>query len=122
MPRTSSAFAHIYRPLTESVRELIDATIRTAARRPDGRRRQGPDRCRRRPPCAPTQLDGPFGVRFTAHGDRMPWGNAVIGLRNPIAPPLYVQHQGRRLRVRRFHARAPPMKVRRVMCTGEWPP
>ncbi|MGJ6124190.1 PaaI family thioesterase [Mycolicibacterium sp. Y3] len=80
----------VYRPLTEAVRELIDATIRsevdadvvaeaktqidaaTAALR--GR-----------------QLDGPFGVRFTAHGDRMPWGNAVIGLRNPIAPPLSVQ-------------------------------
>ncbi len=80
----------VYRPLTESVRALIDATIRseadadavaTAQAHIDAAmtilRRQ--------------QLDGPFGVRFTAEGDRMPWGNAVIGLRNPIAPPLAVQ-------------------------------
>ena len=81
----------LYRPLTESVRELIDATIRSAA---------GPDvvaAAKAQIDAATAalrseQLDGPFGVRFTAHGDRMPWGNAVIGLRNPIAPPLTVQH------------------------------
>ncbi|MDX1872376.1 PaaI family thioesterase [Mycolicibacterium sp. 120266] len=80
----------VYGPLTESVRALIDATIRseadadavaTAKAQIDAAtailRRQ--------------QLDGPFGVRFTAQGDRMPWGNAVIGLRNPIAPPLAVR-------------------------------
>lgn len=80
----------VYGPLTESVRALIDATIRSEAdadavaaakAQIDGAtatlRRQ--------------QLDGPFGVRFTTQGDRMPWGNAVIGLRNPIAPPLAVR-------------------------------
>jgi acyl-coenzyme A thioesterase PaaI-like protein len=80
----------VYGPLTESVRALIDATIRseadadavaTAKAQIDAAtailRRQ--------------QLDGPFGVRFTAQGDRMPWGNAVIGLRNPVAPPLAVR-------------------------------
>ncbi len=82
----------IYRPLTESVRELIDATIRTAA---DA---DTVAAAKAQIDAATTalravQLDGPFGVRFTAHGDRMPWGNAVIGLRNPIAPPLHVEHQ-----------------------------
>ncbi|MBJ7464314.1 PaaI family thioesterase [Mycobacterium sp. ITM-2016-00316] len=82
----------IYRPLTESVRELIDATIRTAA---DA---DTVAAAKAQIDAATTalravQLDGPFGVRFTAHGDRMPWGNAVIGLRNPIAPPLQVQHK-----------------------------
>ena len=38
-----------------------------------------------------TQCDGPFGVRFTTGGDRMAWGNPVIGIRNPIAPPLTIQ-------------------------------
>ena len=77
----------IYEPLTKSVRELIDATIRTemdaesvaaakveidaAAARLRGR-----------------QLEGSFGVRFGSDGDQMPWGNVVIGMRNPVAPPL----------------------------------
>ena len=81
----------IYRPLTESVRELIDATIRTAA---DA---ETVAAAKARIDAATAalrsnQLDGPCGVRFTAHGDRMPWGHAVIGLRNPIAPPLLIQH------------------------------
>lgn len=81
----------IYRPLTESVRELIDATIRTEAdadvvATAKAQIDAATAALRR------TELDGPFGVRFTAQGDRMPWGNAVIGLRNPIAPPLHVQH------------------------------
>jgi acyl-coenzyme A thioesterase PaaI-like protein len=79
-----------YRPLTESVRELIDATIRSEADADAVAAAKAhidaATAILRR-----DQLDGPFGVRFTAHGDRMPWGNAVIGLRNPIAPPLAVQ-------------------------------
>jgi acyl-coenzyme A thioesterase PaaI-like protein len=39
------------------------------------------------------QLDGPYGIRFTADGDQMPWGNVVTGLRNPIAPPLIVAQE-----------------------------
>ena len=38
------------------------------------------------------QLGGPYGIRFTADGDQMPWGNVVIGVRNPVAPPLVVEH------------------------------
>jgi acyl-coenzyme A thioesterase PaaI-like protein len=30
-------------------------------------------------------------VRYTSGGDRMPWGNPVIGIRNPIAPPLVIE-------------------------------
>ncbi|MGW0160996.1 PaaI family thioesterase [Mycobacterium sp. NPDC003323] len=80
----------IYRPLTESVRELIDATIRTAT---DAETVAAAKAQIDAATAAlrSDQLDGPFGVRFTAQGDRMPWGNAVIGLRNPIAPPLLVQ-------------------------------
>ncbi|MGE2722577.1 PaaI family thioesterase [Mycolicibacterium celeriflavum] len=80
----------VYGPLAESVRELIDATIRTevdadtiAAVRAQIDRATATVRSR--------QIDGPFGVRFTTGGDRMPWGNPVIGLRNPVAPPLTVE-------------------------------
>lgn len=81
----------IYRPLTESVRELIDATIRTdAAAETVAAAKAQIDAATAA--LRSKQIDGPFGVRFTEQGDRMPWGNAVIGLRNPVAPPLSVQH------------------------------
>ena len=76
----------IFGPLTESVRELIDATIRTevdadvvATARAEVE--SATARLRGR------QIDGPYGVRISQNG-LMPWGNPVIGLRNPIAPPL----------------------------------
>lgn len=77
----------IFEPLTHSVRELIDATIRTemdaecvalAKAEIDA----ATARLRER------QLEGSFGVRFGSDGDQMPWGNVVIGMRNPVAPPL----------------------------------
>jgi acyl-coenzyme A thioesterase PaaI-like protein len=77
----------IYEPLTQSVRELIDATIRTEA---DGdavaAAKADVDAATAR--LRSHQLDGPFGVRFGTDGNQMPWGNVVIGLRNPVAPPL----------------------------------
>ena len=77
----------IYEPLTNSVRELIDATIRTevdgdAVAAAKAEIDSATARLRSR------QLDGSFGVRFGADGDQMPWGNVVIGMRNPVAPPL----------------------------------
>lgn len=80
----------IYEPLTQSVRDLIDATIRTevdgaAVAAAKAEIDAATARLRRR------QLGGPFGVRFGAEGSQMPWGNAVIGLRNPVAPPLEIK-------------------------------
>jgi acyl-coenzyme A thioesterase PaaI-like protein len=79
----------IYEPLTESVRALIDATIRTevgaeavAAAKADIDAATARLRSQ--------QVDGSYGIRFTADGDQMPWGNVVIGVRNPVAPPLEV--------------------------------
>jgi acyl-coenzyme A thioesterase PaaI-like protein len=77
----------IYEPLTKSVRELIDATIRTemdadAVAAATAQIDAATALLRGR------QLEGSFGVRFGSEGDQLPWGNAVIGLRNPLAPPL----------------------------------
>ena len=77
----------IYEPLAESVRDLIDAAIRTEA---DGETvaqvKRDIDaavaRLRER------QIDGAFGERHTASGQRLPWGNAVVGIRNAVAPPV----------------------------------
>lgn len=82
---------HVYEPLAESVRQLIDATIRTevdadtvAAVRAQIDSATALLRSR--------QIEGSFGVRYTTDGDRLPWGNPVIGIRNPIAPPLAIEH------------------------------
>ncbi|MFC6343761.1 PaaI family thioesterase, partial [Nocardioides hankookensis] len=38
------------------------------------------------------QMPGPAGVRFNSEGRAWNWGNAVVGLRNAIAPPLEIVH------------------------------
>jgi acyl-coenzyme A thioesterase PaaI-like protein len=79
----------IYEPLTQAVRDLIDATIRTEVEAGEAAAAQAEieaatARLRSR------QLDGAYGVKFGTDGDRMPWGNVVIGTRNPVAPPLVI--------------------------------
>ena len=78
----------IYGPLADSVRALVDATIRTEAdaatvaevtRDIDA----AVSRLRER------QIDGAFGVRVATDGHGISWGNAVIGVRNALAPPVH---------------------------------
>jgi hypothetical protein len=79
----------VFGPFTESVRELIDATIRTEVDADVVATAKAEiDAITARLRSA--QLDGPFGVRLS-EGGQMPWGNPVIGLRNPIAPPLVIR-------------------------------
>ena len=79
----------VFGPFTESVRELIDATIRTEVDADVVATAKAEiDAITARLRSA--QLDGPFGVRLS-EGGQMPWGNPVIGLRNPIAPPLVMR-------------------------------
>ncbi|OBH20108.1 thioesterase [Mycolicibacter sinensis] len=87
----SALLSQRYGPLAQAVRELIDATIRTeaddttirevttAVRQMTGRLRAG------------ILSDSP-GMRYVVNGRPLAWGNAVIGLRNPIAPPLVIHH------------------------------
>jgi acyl-coenzyme A thioesterase PaaI-like protein len=79
----------IYEPLTESVRALIDATIRTEVGAETVASKAEIDAATAR--LRSEQVDGSYGVRFTADGDQMPWGNVVIGVRNPVAPPLVIE-------------------------------
>ena len=79
-----------YEPLTQSVRELIDATIRTEVDAESvAEAKAAIDAATAR--LRSNQLDGSFGIRFGSDGDQMPWGNAVIGIRNPTAPPIDVE-------------------------------
>jgi hypothetical protein len=81
----------LYAPLADAVRELIDATIRTEA--DDDVVAQARTtieavteslRHRRRP----------VGVSYRVDDRPLPLGNAVVGVCNPIAPPLVVHHSG----------------------------
>lgn len=80
----------VYQPLAESVRDLVDATIRTEVDAEEVATVKAQiDALTAR--LRANQIDGPFGVRYTTGGDRMAWGNPVIGVRNPIAPPLVIE-------------------------------
>jgi acyl-coenzyme A thioesterase PaaI-like protein len=79
----------LHEPLAQSVRELIDATVRTQADAATvAAAKSEIDSATAR--LRHKQLDGSFGVRYLASGERMAWGNAVIGIRNPIAPPVVI--------------------------------
>ncbi|MGO3326551.1 PaaI family thioesterase [Gordonia sp. (in: high G+C Gram-positive bacteria)] len=77
----------VVEPLTDSVRGLIDAVIRTDVDDAtlDDARRQIDDIVAR---LRTDQKPGGFGVPFTRDLVGMPWGNAAMGVRNAIAPPL----------------------------------
>ena len=92
----------VYQPLAESVRELIDATVRTevdAASVATAKAEiDSATACLRQ-----KQTEGSFGVRYLATGERMAWGNAVVGIRNPIAPPVQIQRDADGKSVCDFH-------------------
>jgi uncharacterized protein (TIGR00369 family) len=87
----AAALRAVHEPLANSVRRLIDATIRTEA---DAQTVAA----------AVVKIDsvtaelsekmtaGSFGVRTTADGQSLAWGNVLIGVRNPVAPPLVIHH------------------------------
>ncbi len=83
--------AAVYGPLAEAVRGLADATIRTEVDDDEVRAVQAEvealtARLRR------AQIPGSYGVRFGEGGRGRSWGNAVVGLRNPVAPPVTIVH------------------------------
>jgi hypothetical protein len=82
----------LYGPLAESIRRLVDVSIRTEADpmtvaavkdRIDGAVRE----------LGASAHPGTFGVQLTPAGQTIAWGNAVVGLRNPVAPPLVLHHE-----------------------------
>ncbi len=79
----------VYGPLAQSVRRLIDATIRTEV---DATVVAA---AKAHVDCAVEQLievlmPGSFGVREIVDGQPVASGNVAIGVRNPVAPPLVI--------------------------------
>nr|WP_264991010.1 PaaI family thioesterase [Mycobacterium kiyosense] len=78
----------LYAPLAEAVRELVDATIRTEVVVAQARTMIETVTQTLR------QRTRPVGVSYRVDGRPLPLSNAVVGVRNPIAPPLVVHHDG----------------------------
>jgi hypothetical protein len=81
----------IYGALADPIRRLIDISIRTEVDT-------------RIVATAKSQIDSAaaqlsalmtprsFGIRQTDDGQNMAWGNVLIGIRNPVAPPVVISH------------------------------
>ena len=83
--------AALHAPLTAAVRRLVEASISTGADGETIRRAQ-----RALEEIADTleqqRHDDPRTMRHAETGRPISWADPVIGLRNPIAPPLTVEH------------------------------
>ncbi|MGW0176498.1 PaaI family thioesterase [Rhodococcus sp. NPDC003322] len=80
----------LYGPLAEAVRELVDATIRTEVE-DEVIREVHAEVVAATAKLRTRQLEGAFGMRMTATGETYSWGNAGVGLRNAVAPPLVIE-------------------------------
>lgn len=87
-----SRVAAMYAPLTAAVRDLIDATIRTQA--DDDVIEQARLTIAAVTRSLRSQRVRPLGVSYRVDGRTLPLGNAVVGVCNPIAPPIVVNHEG----------------------------
>lgn len=81
----------IYPPLTEAIRGLIDAAIRTGV--DDDSIRSAQDAIEAvTETLRSRQRGGTQTLRHVDTGLPLAWGNPVVGLRNAIAPPLVIHH------------------------------
>ncbi len=81
-----------YEPLTESIRELIDAALRTEVD-DDTARSVRVEIDAMVAQLRSRQCDATAGFCMTPEGEFVSWGNMGDGPRNPIAPPLLVSHE-----------------------------
>lgn len=80
----------IHGALAEDIRGLVDVAIRTRVA-PD-RVAQAGELVRQAARVLAAEADeGPAGIHFNGEGRSWNWGNAVVGVRNAIAPPVVLQ-------------------------------
>lgn len=80
-----------YGPIAEVLRDLAEASIRSEVS-PD-LAAEALARLQEAHKLLSSELGGAsYGTRFNAEGVARPWGNAVVGVRNPVAPPLEIQY------------------------------
>jgi len=81
----------VYAPLTTAVRRLVDVTIRTTANAASVAQATTQIECATEE-LSRSLIEGSIGVQQATDGANIAWGNVVIGLRNPVAPPLVIHH------------------------------
>jgi acyl-coenzyme A thioesterase PaaI-like protein len=80
----------VFGGLADSVRALADASLRTTVSAQVVAEVQAEiERATAR--LREEQVPGAFGVSLSSEGQVRGYGNAVVGLRNPVAPPLVVE-------------------------------
>jgi acyl-coenzyme A thioesterase PaaI-like protein len=81
----------LYAPLADAVRELADATVRTEVDDDIvAEARMAIETATR----LLRQRSRPVGISYRVDGLPLSLGNAVVGVCNPIAPPIVVRHEG----------------------------
>lgn len=94
-----------YEPLTQDLRDLIVLAIQSRAD-DDATARAREHLAAAREILARDKETGPWGTRFNESGNFRTWGNAAIGLRNAIAPPLHIEFDGAARVWAEFHLHA----------------
>lgn len=83
----------VFGGLADAVRDLAEASLQTLV--PEGEVREISRAVRALTArLRAQQLDGAYGVALTPEGLALNHGNAVVGLRNPIAPPVEIHRGG----------------------------
>jgi acyl-coenzyme A thioesterase PaaI-like protein len=98
--------AAVYEPLTQSLRRLIDAGIRTSVDEDTIREAKiAIDAVAET--LEATQSDTASVLRHAGSGRPLAWANPAVGLRNAIAPPMEIHHEDDGLRWAEFTLGAP---------------
>jgi acyl-coenzyme A thioesterase PaaI-like protein len=84
--------AAAYGPLADSIRRLIDVSIRSEVDESVVASAQAKIDAATRELSAVAAAES-FGIRLGSDGESLAWGNVVIGLKNPVAPPLEVMRE-----------------------------
>lgn len=80
-----------YVPIADAIRRLADLSIRTTVFPDDAA--LALDHLEAAIALLGKDVDEEsYGVRYSSSGVTRAWGNAVVGVRNPIAPPLTIVH------------------------------
>lgn len=94
-PDALRADEEAYADLAAAVRELVDLTVRTRVA-PAERGAVAEEVRALATRLGQVAQDGPLGLETTSDGRLRDHGNPMIGMRNPIAPPLAVHESGER--------------------------
>lgn len=78
-------------PVADAIRRLADLSIRTQVSPDDAA--LALEHLEAAIAVLGTDVDEEsYGVRYSSSGETRAWGNAVVGARNPVAPPLTIVH------------------------------